>query len=105
MGRSAAHMGRVKFSYKMLSALVFLGTLSSCLLADTLPLSDTYTAPAAPKTSYSSPQSYNVPQSYNAPSYSVPQSASYSRQQTTISTRHTTITTRVHHVSTRSTCP
>merc|ERR1712130_997518 len=72
MGRSAAHMGRVKFSYKMLSALVFLGTLSSCLLADTLPLSDTYTAPAAPKTSYSSPQSYN------APSYSVPQSASYS---------------------------
>ena len=63
---------------------LFFGTLSSCLLADTLPLSDSYTAPAAPKTLYSAPQSYNPPQSYNAPqsykapSYSAPQSTSYS---------------------------
>jgi len=61
---------------------LFFGTLSSCLLADTLPLSDSYTAPAAPKTLYSAPQSYNPPQSYNAPqsydapSYSAPQSYS-----------------------------
>ena len=57
---------------------LFFGTLISCLLADTLPLSDSYTAPAAPKTLYSAPQSYNPPQSYNAPSYSAPQSTSYS---------------------------